>query len=166
MASFKTLTLIRVRSELGNAFQNQLLFRNRVLYRDIGIYIEFSGCDNYLVQRSVNLKSKFFWNSIAQHTNEILDKILPYEARAEFCLIFRVCFGQWSFKKKCFRDLPTFSTYIIISLKFTCSFSSTSLNSSLALSKSYSPSNLRGSFLGLAVGRPGWKPPRPPPRPR
>ena len=28
-------------------------------------------------------------HSIAQKTNEILDKILPYEARAEFCQIFR-----------------------------------------------------------------------------
>ena len=40
--------------------------------------------------------------------NEILDKILPYEARAEFCQIFRSFFGQWSFKKKCFWDLLTF----------------------------------------------------------
>ena len=41
--------------------------------------------------------------------NEILDKILPYEARAEFCQIFRSFFGQWSFKKKCFWDLLTFN---------------------------------------------------------
>ena len=31
------------------------------------------------------------------------------EARAEFCQIFRLFFGQWSFKKKCFWDLQTFS---------------------------------------------------------
>ena len=42
--------------------------------------------------------------------NEILDKILPYyEARAEFCQIFRSFFGQWSFTKKCFWDLLTFN---------------------------------------------------------
>ena len=32
--------------------------------------------------------------------------------RAEFCLIFRSYFGQWSFKKKCFWDLLTFITGI------------------------------------------------------
>ena len=37
----------------------------------------------------VNLKSIFSWNSIAQKMNEILDKILPYEGRAEFCQIFK-----------------------------------------------------------------------------
>ena len=41
--------------------------------------------------------------------NEILDKILPHEASAEFFLIFRSLFVQWSFKKKCFWDLLTFS---------------------------------------------------------
>ena len=40
--------------------------------------------------------------------NEIFGKILPYEARAEFCQIFRSFGGQWSFKKKCFWDLLTF----------------------------------------------------------
>ena len=44
----------------------------------------------------------FSWNSIVQKPNEILDKILPYEARAEFCQIFRSFFGQWSFKKNAF----------------------------------------------------------------
>ena len=40
--------------------------------------------------------------------NEISDKILPYEARAEFCdgaefcHIFCSFFGQWSFKKNAF----------------------------------------------------------------
>ena len=45
--------------------------------------------------RSVNLKSIFSWNSInAQNTNEILDKTLPYEARAEFCEIFCSFWGN------------------------------------------------------------------------
>ena len=35
--------------------------------------------------------------------NEILDKILPYEARAEFFQIFCSFFGQWSFKKNAFK---------------------------------------------------------------
>jgi hypothetical protein len=30
------------------------------------------------------------------------------DSRAEFCLIFRSFFGEWSFKKKCFWDLLTF----------------------------------------------------------
>ena len=49
MASFITRTLIKVRSELGNAFQNLLLFRTRVLYRDIEIHIKISGCEKYLL---------------------------------------------------------------------------------------------------------------------
>ena len=39
-------------------------------------------------------QKQFSWNSIVQKTNEILDKILPYEARAKFCQIFRSLFGQ------------------------------------------------------------------------
>ena len=35
----------------------------------------------------VNLKSIFSLNSIAQKTIDILDKILPYEASADFFLI-------------------------------------------------------------------------------
>ena len=53
-------------------------------------------------------ESIFCWNSIAQKTNEIFDKILAYEARAEFCQIFCLFFGQWSFKEKWFWDLLTF----------------------------------------------------------
>ena len=44
--------------------------------------------------------------------NEILDKYYPsfiYLHSAEFCLIFRSFFGVWSFKKKCFWDLLTFT---------------------------------------------------------
>ena len=60
-------------------------------------------------QKSVNLKSNFSWNSIAPKTNRILDKILAYKATAEFCQIFCLFFGQWSFKKKCFWILLSFS---------------------------------------------------------
>ena len=56
---------------------------------------------------SVNLKSIFSWNFIVQKLNEIFDKILPYEARAEFYQIFSLFFGKWSFKKKIFWDLLT-----------------------------------------------------------
>ena len=45
-------------------------------------------------------------------TNETLDKILPYEARAEFCQVFRPFFGQWTFKKNCFCDLMTFNNRV------------------------------------------------------
>ena len=44
-----------------------------------------------------------------QKTHEILEKILPYEARAELFQISCPFFGQWSFKKKCFSNLLTFS---------------------------------------------------------
>ena len=62
---------------------------------------------NFSFLRSVNLKSNFVWNSMAQKMNKILDIILPYEARAEFCLIFRFL-GQCNFKKKYFWGLLTF----------------------------------------------------------
>ena len=45
-------------------------------------------------------------HSIAQKTNKILGKILPYEARADFYLIFCLFFGQ-----NCFWDLQTFSVH-------------------------------------------------------
>ena len=59
-------------------------------------------------ERSVNFKSNFSWNSIAQKINIILDKIRPYEARAELCQMFCLFFGKW-FQEKCFWDLLTFS---------------------------------------------------------
>ena len=42
-------------------------------------------------------KYSYIKNRRGVKTNEILDK-----SRAEFCLIFRSFFGQWSFKYKCF----------------------------------------------------------------
>ena len=50
--------------------------------------------------------------SIAPKPNKILDTILPYEANAEFCQIFRSFFGQWSYKKIVFVDLLTFTLYV------------------------------------------------------
>ena len=50
----------------------------------------------------LNLKSNFSLNPIAQKTNKILDKMLPYEARAEFRQIFCSFLGQCSFKKVAF----------------------------------------------------------------
>ena len=43
---------------------------------------------------SVNLKSIFSWNFIVQKLNEIFDKILPYEARAESCLFWAMEFQE------------------------------------------------------------------------
>ena len=44
----------------------------------------------------------FSWNSIAQKTNKISDKKLPYEARAEFCQIIRSFLGgNGVLRKKC-----------------------------------------------------------------
>ena len=51
---------------------------------------------------SVNLKSIFSWNFIVQKLNEIFDKILPYEARAEFCQIFRSFLGNGDLRKIAF----------------------------------------------------------------
>ena len=48
----------------------------------------------------MNLKSYFSSNSIAQKTNKILDKILPSEARAEFCQIFFFAFWEMEFQEK------------------------------------------------------------------
>ena len=62
---------------------------------------------DYLLKVSKSQK-QFFLKLHCPKKNEILDKILPYEARAEFCQIFRSFFGQWIFKKKCFWDLLTF----------------------------------------------------------
>ena len=52
--------------------------------------------------------------------NEILDKILPYEARAEFCQIFCSLFGQWSFRKKCFWYLLTFRKWPVLLMFRKC----------------------------------------------
>ena len=49
---------------------------------------------------SKSQKQFFLETPLSKKTNEILDKILPYEAMAEFCQIFHLFFGQWSFKKK------------------------------------------------------------------
>ena len=59
-------------------------------------------------------KKYFFLKLHCPKTNNILDKILPYEAREEsFSYTYVLCsfFGQWSFKKKCFWDLLTFSLH-------------------------------------------------------
>ena len=40
-------------------------------------------------------------------------RILAKGHRAEFCQIIRSFFGQWSFKKNCFWDLLTFSSYLM-----------------------------------------------------
>ena len=66
------------------------------------------------------LKSIFSWNSIAQKANVVLDKILPYEARSEFCQILRAFFGQWRFQEKCFWNLITFKLalfFLLIRMK-------------------------------------------------
>ena len=69
------------------------------------------GHDNLKYQTLLKVRKSqkhFFLNSIAQKMDEIFDKILPYKARAEFCQIFCLFFGQWSFKEKWFWDLLTF----------------------------------------------------------
>ena len=66
-----------------------------------------------MLHRSVNLKTNFSWNSIAQNTNEILAKILPFEGRTEFFQTFCSFFGQWSLKKKYFGDWLTFSLLVL-----------------------------------------------------
>ena len=53
-------------------------------------------------------QKQFFLKLQFPKMNGILVKILPYEARTEFCQIFCLFFGQWSLKKKCFWHLLTF----------------------------------------------------------
>ena len=102
----------RIRFFIENSFfKNQVL---RLRSNDVGAasksfdccFVLFTSNISYDVTKS---QKQFFLKLHCQKTNEILDKILPYEARAQFCQIFRSFFGQWSFKKKCFWDLLTFS---------------------------------------------------------
>ena len=53
--------------------------------------------DAFKVRKS---QKQFFLKLIALKTNKILNKILPYEARAEFCLIFCSFFGAMEFQEK------------------------------------------------------------------
>ena len=74
---------------------------------------------SFIFPSLLNLKNIFSWNSITQKMNEIFDKSLHYEVRAEFCQIFRSFFGQWCFKKKCFWDLLTFKMHSVLRLDAT-----------------------------------------------
>ena len=69
-------------------------------------FLKFPKVYTKKISKSQNI---FSWNSIAQKMKEKLDKILPYEATAEFCQIFRSFLEQWCFKKKMFWDLLTVS---------------------------------------------------------
>jgi hypothetical protein len=81
------------------------------------------------LRRSVNLKSIFSWNSIAPKTNEIFDKILPYEAKAEFFVRFlgngvsrKIAFEiYWPLVWVCCGMQHVRILWIIISKKPTCS---------------------------------------------
>ena len=76
----------------------------------------------------VSKSQKHFFLKLHTPKNERnIRQILPYEARAEFCLIFCSCFGQWTFKKNCFRDLLTFSmtelkVLVILMSSFHCKY--------------------------------------------
>ena len=50
-----------------------------------------------------------FYQTVASYKYYVSFCFYFYEARAEFCQIFRSFFGQWRFKKKCFWDVLTFS---------------------------------------------------------
>ena len=56
-----------------------------------------------------NSQKQFFLKLHCPKNDQILDKVLRYLHRPEFCLIFHLLFGQWSFKKKCSSDLMTFN---------------------------------------------------------
>ena len=45
--------------------------------------------------RSVNFKMSFWCLQISQKANQILDRFLPYEARAEICQKFGWLFGRF-----------------------------------------------------------------------
>ena len=71
--------------------------QSAVLEYPAGIYTGVLRDKQYL---KVSESQKHFFLKLHCPKNEL--NILPYEARAEFCLIFRSRFGLWSFKKKCF----------------------------------------------------------------
>ena len=94
-----------------------IFFVQMLLWSRRAIFVRSSKC----LLKVSKFQKHFFWNSIAQKTKTILDKILPDGARAEFGQIFRSFFGQWSFKKKCFWDLLTFRIIVfknIFEIKF------------------------------------------------
>ena len=78
------------------------------------MYICNLNCCRTMYVKVSKSKKYFFLKLHCPKTNNILDKILPYEAREEsFSYTYVLCsfFGQWSFKKKCFWDLLTFSLH-------------------------------------------------------
>ena len=50
-------------------------------------------------QRSVNLRMKFWCLQISQKNNQILDRLMPYEGRAENCPKFGWLFGGFEVTK-------------------------------------------------------------------
>ena len=54
----------------------------------------------YLIKGQQISKAFFLETPLPKKTNEILDKILPYEAKAEFCQIFRSFFWAMEFQEK------------------------------------------------------------------
>ena len=84
--------------------------------------------------------------------NKILDKILLYEAMAEFSQIFCLFFGQWSFKKKYFWDSLTFSRNFLGTVKNILFWGCSLRLAVLALIKFAIPSkNISYVYLELQV---------------
>ena len=54
--------------------------------------------------RSVNLRKKFWCLQISQKANQILDRFLSYEARAEICQKFSWLFWRFEYTKHSFWD--------------------------------------------------------------
>ena len=76
---------------------------------DFCIYILKSGEYHDGICLKVSKSQKHFFLKLHSPINEgNIKQSLPYEARAEFCLVFCSFFGQWRLKKNCFWDLLTF----------------------------------------------------------
>ena len=59
-----------------------------------------SGSNNCLFFSIKSLKINFFFKLHRPTNEQNIRQILPYEARAEFCQIFRSFFGQWKDGRK------------------------------------------------------------------
>ena len=62
----------------------------------------FKPMKDFRSYRSVNLRMKFWCLQISQKANQILDKFLPYEARAEICQKFGWLFERFEDTKNSF----------------------------------------------------------------
>jgi hypothetical protein len=88
-------------------FQKNALKYNRIVNMEICMekkQYQTPDCPIYIVGMTGQYMSKaYLLNSIAQRSKEILDKILPYLARAVFCPVFSSYLGHGVSRKIAFQ---------------------------------------------------------------